>query len=198
MTLSARKRASAGLFATVLLAAFAPWVSVTCAGTTVDVTGRELALGKLDANEEVGIASEGQESDPRMLVIAAFVVAIAGLGAAAISQASGAVVRAVLGGVGALLVIAARVDLSREISDVLGDQAMGITVSWGYGWWLALLGFALAIPLQFLGSEGLGAGGRPAPNEEAPTSAWCGQCGASLVADSGFCGQCGAVASPGQ
>lgn len=164
MSPSLRRGASAALFLVVLLAAFAPWVSVACGGETLQITGREMALGRLDDNPELGISSSpADEREPEWLVVAAFAAALVGLTGVAGAGRTGALVRAGVGVVGATLVIVERVDLHRRLTEELGDQPE-VLINWELGWWLALGAFLLVTPLQFVrgGSEETGGRSRPA------------------------------------
>ena len=179
MTIDRRQGISAALFILVLLAFLAPWVSLSCGGTTIEVTGRELIVGKIDSDPALGIDSSTAEAEPEPLAIAALLTAVVGGFLTGLTGQAGRLARAGAGLLGAGLLIALRIDIAREIEEALQGQSGIAVVGWEFGWWLAVACFALVVPAQAVALSGdehgwrlppPSGGGSPPESREQPAS----------------------------
>lgn len=144
-----------GFYVFVLLLFLTPWLSIECAGITVDVTGVDMALG--NETEIVGQTSEG---DVELFALAALLFAIAGAGLFFMRERAGAVARALVGVLGGLSMIALKLKVDGDIDSGFGEGDFAdvgglINVSWEIGFWLAMLGFFAAAAVQALADDQL-------------------------------------------
>ncbi|MEE8422120.1 MAG: hypothetical protein V3S31_05015 [Dehalococcoidia bacterium] len=145
-----------GLYLFVLLLFLTPWLSVECAGITVDVTGVDMALGN-----DTEIAGQTSEGDVELFALAALLFAVAGAGLFFfMRERAGAVARALVGVLGGLSMIALKLKVDGDIDSGFGGGDLAsvgglINVSWEIGFWLTVLGFFAAAAVQALADDQL-------------------------------------------
>lgn len=125
-------------FGLALLAFFLPFVTISCGGVTLTLSGLELMTGtELRAPGMFG-PSSAQTVPSEPLAVLAAVCAIAGLAVAAIGGRAGRLGSSAAGAAGIVLLLALRGKIDREAT----RQAMGLfQIRYAAGYWLALTGF---------------------------------------------------------
>lgn len=161
-----------GLYVLVLLLFLTPWLSIECAGITVNVTGVDMALGN-----ETEIAGQTSDGDIELFALAALLFALGGAGLFFLRERAGAVARALAGVLGGLSLIALKLKVDGDVDSGFGEGGLAgvgglINVSWEIGFWLAMLGFFAAAAVQALADDRLrsavGLGARDGPSIEEP------------------------------
>jgi hypothetical protein len=179
-------RMSRPVFGLVLLTFLMPFVSASCEGFTfVTLSGSDLVLGK-DMSMFDGAGPSSGSVDREPWAVAAAVVASLG-------------VLAGIGGVGALLglagvgsLLALRWTMLEKSAE---NAALGISLDFEWGYWLAIVGFGLAA----VASLGSGETSTPAPTTASGSSSprkknglrACPFCFEEVPSDSAFCQRCG-------
>ena len=114
-----------------LLAFFLPWVTVSCSSTEMmNATGWQLMIGDPQPAGPFSNVESDRDPEPAPLVIAAFVVVLAGLAASLVTRGRTAALSIVAGAVlGAGLAYASvqnlRSEMQREISEAQDEQGGG-------------------------------------------------------------------------
>ena len=157
--------ASGGLFnlargakAIALLLFLVPWVTVSCGGTEVSMTGYELATGATGGSTGGAPASGGRDAD--VWVIAAAALILGGLALSFVLPRARAALLAALAAIGAATLIAVTVLV--RLPDQLGDrptpgEAMNaqqadelIRVQPEIGFWLVMAALIAAAALNLM------------------------------------------------
>lgn len=112
---------------------FLPWLTVSCSGTEISVTGYELATG-IDEAQNYSAAEQNSGDASYFLIPALGVIA---LGASIAGLAVARVVYFACGGIGLAFFAWKMIDLQSQISEVRREGYV-INVDYEFGWWLAI------------------------------------------------------------
>lgn len=147
MTISFR-HVSPALFGFVLLCFLLPFVTVSCPGASHSFSGLNLATGTtIEEPSLFGQAPTKKRLPSEPLALFAALVAIGGLLFALKRPAGPAIVVTILGVLGAVLLLVLKFKLDRDV--VRQGQGM-LTLNYGLGYGLAILGFLAAATSRFV------------------------------------------------
>jgi hypothetical protein len=141
------KKISPALFGLTLLCFFLPFVKLSCQRQElVSLTGTQLATGKSIEKTRFSRGNNRQEEiPPEPLAIIALLSSVVGLGTSLIKSKKTAIAPASAGTIGFIVLLM----LKYKIDDAILKQGQGfILVSYGLGFWLAILLFASATALS--------------------------------------------------
>ena len=154
------KKFSPVIFVFVLICFFLPFVNFSCGGQKIaSFTGIQLVIGA-KVNQPPGMFGEStgmprlfgmETSKPKTvkqvekvqdpLIIAAFIIAIAGFALSFLKGKNSSIVPAILGVAGIIILL---VFTSKTDSDILKEGGGSIQVEYVIGFWLTFLAFVLA------------------------------------------------------
>jgi len=181
------KKVTPAIFALAALSFLLPFVVVSCGSQAVTLTGLDLATGT--TVQQPGGQRVSAEPTATLALVAA------GLGCALGFVGVPALVRTVMGGFGALMLVL--------LKNSLDQQARGTvaTVNYAFGYWFALLLLAggavfngyLAVQKETSGSKAASLATTPhLAGPPGPTPATlCHHCGAPTAETAKFCAGCG-------
>jgi len=169
MSTDTPKRFSPATFALALFCFLLPFVTISCPGGQVTLSGFDLVEGT-----EI----EGKKVDGEPLAGLAFLAALIGLGASFLKSREGFIGAGLAGGVGAALLLVVQSKIKNDALEETGGLA---TLNWEIGYWLALLALVGGSVLSFyLQSRAAGSGtersgsapaqAAPSPSEGLPKS----------------------------
>lgn len=138
---------SSANFLFVLLCFFLPFITLSCPGTSITFSGTQLVTGTtVEVPQMFGGAAQ-KKFDSQPLALFAFLCALAGL-VVGLSSAKGARrISAGLGILGAVLLLALKAKISGDVSRE--GEGM-LSVSYGFGYWLALISSLFAAVFNFI------------------------------------------------
>jgi hypothetical protein len=126
-------------FAAALLAYAMPFVTVSCPGGSQTLTGIQVAVGTTVEQQQLLGPPKTEHLDGEPLALAALLCAVAGLASAVLRRPVAAAASLVIGLLGAVLLLLLR----SKIDGAVQNQGMGMfQVTYGVGYWTAVLGFA--------------------------------------------------------
>jgi hypothetical protein len=141
MTFSAA-RVRSGIFALTALFYALPFLTLSCPGGASTFTGVELAIGTDVEEPQMLGPPKSQHVDGEPLALAALACAVAGALIASMRGRVGRTGSIVLASVGGVLLLA----IQHRVGTQVQEQGMGIlSAKFELGYWLALLGYGLAL-----------------------------------------------------
>lgn len=130
-----------------LLCFFLPFITLSCPGANITFSGAQLATGTTVEVPQMFGGATPKKFDSEPLALFALLCALAGL-AVGLSSAKGARTISVgLGILGAILLLALKAKIS---SDVAREGEGMLVVSYGLGYWLALISALFAAGFNFV------------------------------------------------
>lgn len=184
------KKVSIALFTVILICFMIPFVTVSCGAQNIaTISGAQLITGT-----EI----EGQQLEPQIMVIIAFLCAAGGL-IVSFSKPSG--IGVMFGGAGAILLFLFKQGLIKKAQ----EQMVGVQFETGY--WLAFILFIIAAGVSAYNAlSGANENGSSKPVQtimaantaqqpQNESKKFCEKCGAKLEKDEAFCSKCGAKQS---
>lgn len=136
------KKAGPMILLLTIFAFVLPFVTISCPGVNIPLSGAQLALGTtLDADQlGGGTRTERIPSDP--LVMVSFLCALLGLVCAFLDRDRLRPLIALAAAAGGILLLAFQ---ARFTGEALKQGEGLLTLSWGVGFWLALVGFVSTV-----------------------------------------------------
>ncbi|MBZ8182547.1 hypothetical protein G3T18_21010 [Oscillatoria salina IIICB1] len=137
------KKLSPAIFALILICFFLPFVTVSCEKRViVKLTGIQLAVGTNIEKPSLFIGEFDQEKfPPEPLATTAFICGFVGLATSFLKLKKKAIIPAIMGLIGAILLWLLKVKIAREAL-IKGEGFLGITYEFGF--WLSFALFAIA------------------------------------------------------
>jgi hypothetical protein len=151
---NARKTISPALFGLGLFCFFLPFLTVSCQQQeVVTFNGIELAGGKEIKTPNVfGQNSQTEKTDGDPLAALAILSGLVGLGGSFIRVKKSAVIPAGAGAAGFILLLMLQLRINDAISKASAAQGLiGITYTYGLGYWLAFILYLSAMLLNIYG-----------------------------------------------
>jgi hypothetical protein len=136
-----------GLFVLAIILFLLPWVSLSCAGTTMtSASGLDMITGKhYETSSAFGSPSDN-EMDSQPLAIAALAVAVIGIILSLVNWKRAFILRVGLGIAGVVLLIALKLKLDKEVTQE--GQGM-LQINYLFGYWMTMICFAAASVVNF-------------------------------------------------
>ena len=164
------KHVSPAGFLFVLFCFVLPFVTLSCPAGQFTFTGVQLATGTTIEEPQMFGQAKQRKIDGEPLALFALLVALIGGGLAFLAGRTTRLAAAGLGGLGAILLLMLK---SKIASDAVKEGGGMFQVSFGAGYWLALVGFIAAAGLNLYVASKLQVSGNP-EREHSPDPARAG------------------------
>ena len=155
-----RGLSSSALFVLVLIFFFLPWMSISCFGESVTVSGADL-MGVTQSDELAEISGQSSYgigdalTSEAIFIYFASILALAGAALFFVPGSKGKYIRAGIGAASILCILIyiflSLASIASELGIGIGEiEDTGIEVSWEIGLWLAVLGYIATAAIQFV------------------------------------------------
>ena len=134
------KKFSPVIFIFVLICFFLPFVNLSCGGQKISLTGIQLVIG-VKVNQPQPKTAEQEKTTQDSLIIAAFIVAIAGFVLSFLKGKNSSIVPVILGIAGIIILLIFK---TKTDNDILREGGGAIQVEYATGFWLTFLAFVFA------------------------------------------------------
>ncbi len=131
------------LFVIVILSFFLPFLNISCGGNQVySFSGFKTAFGTTVTQDQGFGYSRSEKVNGDGVAVAVFAVAVLGLLLSFLKSSNGKIINAVISGAGSVLMIIFPIESS---SRIFKEAPSYVQVSYGAGYYLALIFFILAL-----------------------------------------------------
>ncbi len=136
------------LFLLVFVFALMPWVTVSCAGVEIKISGYELATGNYGESAGTSPTSDGPGIEP--FALAALIAAAVGVLLAFGRSEEMRALRIAAGVGGVASVIGLLIKIEKDVADAAAEAGVAVGIDWEFGFWLSMLAFVGAVASQWL------------------------------------------------